>query len=85
MNKKRKQMTQKLKVFGVVSLIALAVGGVLTTVGMSRALKEIHGIEISKTPNAILASAGLDDDSEVTLNVIYFDHLNKIYIYLYLL
>ena len=75
MNKKRKQKTQKLKFFGVVSLIALAVGGVLTTVGMSRALKEIHGIEISKTPNAILASAGLDDDSEVTLNVIYFDQL----------
>lgn len=75
MDKKRKQHGQKLKVFGVVSLIALAVGGTLATVGMSRAVKEIHGIEMSRTPDAILASAGVDDGSEVTLNVIFFDQL----------
>lgn len=75
MNKKRKQHGQKLKVFGIVSLIVLAIGGVFTTVGISRSVREIHEIEISKTPDAILASAGVDDGSEVTLNIIYFDQL----------
>lgn len=75
MNKKRKQTAQKFRIFGVVSLLALVAGGVLATVGMSRAVREIHGIELSKTPDAILASAGLDDGSEVTLNVLYFDQL----------
>lgn len=75
MNKKRKQRGQKLRVFEVVSLIALAVGGTLATVGMSQAVNEIRGIELSRTPDAILASAGVEDDSEVTLNVIFFDQL----------
>lgn len=75
MNKKRKQRGQKLKVFGVVSLIALAVGGVLATVGMSQAVNKIRGIEMSRTPDVILASAGVEDGSEVTLNVIFFDQM----------
>ena len=76
MNKKCKQKGQKLKVFGAVSLIVLAIGGLFAIAGMSQALDEIHGIELSKTPSAILASAGLDDGGEVALNVIYFDQLS---------
>lgn len=76
MNKKCKQKGQKLKVFGAVSLIVLTIGGLFAIAGMSRALGEIHGIELSKTPSAILASAGLDDGGEVALNVIYFDQLS---------
>ena len=76
MDKKRKQQGQKLKVFGVVSLIVLAIGGALAVVGMSYSVSEIHEIEISKTPDAILASAGVNDGSEVTLNIIYFDQLS---------
>lgn len=75
MHRKRKQQGHRLKVFGIISLAILAIGGVLSAVGISQAVKEIHGIEISKTPDAILASAGVDDGSEVSLNIIFFDQL----------
>ncbi|MBR3256616.1 hypothetical protein IKG10_03065 [Candidatus Saccharibacteria bacterium] len=75
MHKKHKQQGHRLKVFGIISLAILAIGGVLSAVGISQAVKEIHGIEISKTPDAILASAGVEDGGEVSLNIIYFDQL----------
>lgn len=67
--------SRRILTFGVGSLVLLAIGGTLAAVGMSRSVNEIRGIQISKTADAILASAGVEDKNKISLNVTYFDQL----------
>ncbi|MBR3122245.1 hypothetical protein IKF28_02245 [Candidatus Saccharibacteria bacterium] len=61
------------KTFGLIALGVFAVALVLTIVGMSRTMGTIDQVAISHKPEAILASAGVSDDKDVFLSVMYFD------------
>ncbi len=67
---KKKQKSRKL---GVVALIAFTSAMILAVVGMSSTMNTIDKIAISKSPSAILASAGLSEGENVYLSVAYFD------------
>lgn len=64
---------QKKWVFGWVALVAFSVGVVLAIVGLSSTVKKISDEMIARTPDAILASAGVDEAELVQLPVAYYD------------
>lgn len=53
--------------------MVVCAGAVLTAVGMASTVNKIEEVVISKTPDAILASAGVDDWNDVALAVAYYD------------
>ena len=63
----------KSKIFGAIAIGTFAVALVLAIVGLSRSVAEIKQAAIAKTPEAILASAGLSEEKDVFLSVAYFD------------
>lgn len=63
----------KSKIFGAIAIGTFAVALVLAIVGLSRSVVEIKQVAIAKTPEAILASAGLSEEKDVFLSVAYFD------------
>ena len=67
---KKKQKSRKL---GVVALVAFVMATVLAVIGMSRTVNTIDEIAVSKSPSAILASAGLKEGENVYLPVAYYD------------
>ena len=67
--KKQKKSRQ----LGAVALVTFAVAMVLAIVGMASTMNAIDEIAISKSPTAILASAGLSEGKDVYLSVAYFD------------
>ena len=67
--KKQKKSRQ----LGVVALVTFVAALVLAVVGLSSTMNAIDEIAISKSPSAILASAGLSEDKNVYLSVAYFD------------
>lgn len=67
--KKKKESRQ----LGVVALVAFIAALVLAVVGLSSTMNAIDEIAISKSPSAILASAGLSENENVYLSVAYFD------------
>lgn len=69
-----KKHKDKAKIFGIVALIAFSVGTFLAIFGLSRSVGEISEIAVSKTPDAILASAGVSESKGVALPVAYFDY-----------
>lgn len=71
MKTKKKQINSKK--FGLVALVVFAVALSLAIFGMSTTLKEIDDAVISKSPEAILANAGLSEEKVVLLPVAYFD------------
>ena len=72
--KKMKQMKKmKSQQLGMVALVTFVVAMVLMVVGLSNTMGEIDRIAVSKSPTAILASAGLSEDKNVYLSVAYFD------------
>ena len=68
--KKTKRKSIKL---GAVALVAFVAAMVFAVVGMSSTMKSIDEIAISKSPSAILASAGLTEGQDVYLSVAYYD------------
>ena len=69
----KKRQQKKMKMFGGVALATFALALILMVVGFSNTVSDISGEVISKTPDAILASAGVIDKSEISLPVIYYD------------
>lgn len=67
--KKQKKSRQ----LGIVALVAFAAALILAVVGLSSTMNAIDEIAISKSPTALLASAGLSEDKNVYLSVAYFD------------
>lgn len=67
--KKQKKSQQ----FGLVALVTFAAALMLAVVGMSTTLGQIKTEVIAHTPEAILASAGLDEGKDVFLPVMYYD------------
>ncbi len=68
-----KQKKNKAKLFGWMAFSVFGIGLVIAVLGLSNAVKEIEDVSVSKTPSAILASAGVDDSELVTLPVLYYD------------
>ncbi len=75
---KKTEMSSKAKknkvlIFGWLALGALSVAIFFTIFGMSNTIAEISEVAVSKTPYAILASAGVTEDTVVALPVSYYD------------
>ena len=68
-----KQRTNKSKIFGGVALGLLVLGVVTVVLGLSNTVGEIADKTISKSPDAILASAGVSEEKLVSLPVSYYD------------
>ena len=64
---------KKTYIFGGIALLTFVAALVLITIGYSHTMSEIKDNVISKTPDAVLASAGVIDKSEVSLPVMYYD------------
>lgn len=73
MNQKKQKNMNKKMIFGWIALGALSVAIIFTIFGMSNTVAEISEVAISKTPYAILASAGVTEDSVIALPVSYYD------------
>lgn len=70
---KKKQKQKNVLLFSEIALVAFVLALILTMVGLSQTVSEFSETAISKTPDAILASAGVVNNSEVALPVLYFD------------
>lgn len=70
MKKKKKDRS---KVFGVVALVVFLVATGLVITGFSVTVSDIDKVAISRTPEAILASAGVSEEKGLLLPVAYFD------------
>lgn len=70
---KKKQSYKKFRILGGIALAGFAVAVVLSIFSMSNTVKEISDIAVSKTPTAILASAGVQDGRAVSVPVLYYD------------
>lgn len=68
-----KKKQNKSKKFGIIALMTFTVAMMLAIIGMSATMKAIDETVISKSPTAILASAGLSEEKDVFLPVAYFD------------
>ncbi len=68
-----KKKNQKLKLLTNVALVVFGGLMLLTIFGLSQTVAEIEEVVSSETPEAILASADIDDGKEISLPVAYFD------------
>lgn len=75
MKKKQTQKNNHLKIqiFEIFSMAALMVAIAFAVFGLSKTVSDIDDATISRTPEAILASAGVAEDKNVFLSVAYFD------------
>lgn len=69
----KQKKNNKSQLFGGVALFVLVLGAVLAIVGFSNTVGEIADKAISKTPDAILASAGVSEEKLVSVPVLYYD------------
>ena len=70
---KKEKKRGRIQIFGAVSLAAFVAVLMLLAFGMSTTVSEMKKEVISRSPNVILANAGLDEDKDVFLSVMYFD------------
>ncbi|MBR0372527.1 hypothetical protein IJH72_01100 [Candidatus Saccharibacteria bacterium] len=68
--KKQRKKTQ-LYVYTALGVLVLVI--FLSILGLSKSVSDISEEAISKTPEAVLASKGLDEDASISLPVAYFD------------
>lgn len=68
-----KQKNRKLRIVMSLVLTAMILIVGLMVFGLSRTVEEISESVISETPEAVLASAGVNSDTGVTLAVAYYD------------
>lgn len=68
-----KQKKNKSQMFGIVALGVLGVGAIAAIFGLSNTVADIAEKAVSKTPDAILASAGVSEEELVSVPVVYFD------------
>ena len=71
--KKIQRQHRRMQCFGVIMLVVLCFGSILAVVGISNSIEKIHENIIAKTPDAILASAGVTEGQNVKLAVSYYD------------
>ena len=72
-NQKEVSKQSKFKVFGVLSLVAFVVVMAFLAFGLSSTIDGIKHESVSKSADVILANAGLNEDKDVFLSVMYFD------------
>lgn len=70
---KKKQNTKKFRILGGIALAGFVGAVLLSIFGMSNTVKEIKDVAVSKTPTAILASAGVQDGRAISVPVLYYD------------
>lgn len=80
MKKKKKNQS---KAFGAVALGIFIAATMLMIFGFSVTLSDIDEVAISRTPEAILASAGVSEDKDILLPVAYFDQKSDACVDLY--
>lgn len=68
-----KMKSKKVWIFGIAGLVVMSFAVVFATVGFSETIAHVREGMIARTPDAILASAGLDGDKSVKLPVSYYD------------
>ena len=73
MKKQKQKWKNKSRMFGVVSLVIFVAATIMLVFALSRTVEEVREVAISKSPEAILASAGLSEVEGVPLQVSYFD------------
>ena len=70
---KMKQKKNKKRIFGWGMLGVFGVGTIAAILGLSSTMAEIANKTIAKTPDAILASAGVSEEKVVSVPVLYYD------------
>ena len=75
MNKaiKMKQKKQNSMIVGVFALTAMVVVTAMAIYGLSSTVGEIRELAVAETPEAVLASAGVENAGDVMVPVAYFD------------
>lgn len=68
-----KKKYNKSQILGGIAVAAFALAIVVMVCGMSNTVNEVKESAISREPDAILASAGLDEEKLVSLPVLYYD------------
>lgn len=71
-NMKKKKKNQS-RAFGLVALGVFVMATMLMIIGFSVTLSDIDEVAISRTPEAILANAGVSEEKDILLPVAYFD------------
>ena len=69
----KQQKKNKSRLFGGIALGVLVLGVGVAVFGLSKTVGEITEKAISKTPDAILASAGVSEEKLVSVPVLYYD------------
>ena len=70
---KKKQFKFKAKDVGIVAFVVFMMATGLAVFGLSQTMGIIDEVTVSKSPSAILASAGLSEEKDVFLSVAYYD------------
>lgn len=68
-----KKNQQKSQAITATLLTVFSLGLVLSIVGLSQTMTNIETETISRTPEAVLTSAGVSDGADISLPVVYFD------------
>ena len=71
--KKQEKKSRNYRVFGVASLVIFGVSLGLLSVGMANTIGGVKRVAVNKTPEAILASAGVSEEKDIYLSVAYYD------------
>lgn len=69
----KQQKKNRSRLFGGIALGVLVLGTGVAIIGLSKTVGEITEKVVSKTPDAILASAGVSEEKLVSVPVIYYD------------
>ncbi|MBR2641302.1 hypothetical protein IKD49_02500, partial [Candidatus Saccharibacteria bacterium] len=72
-NAKKAYSARNARIFGAVALAAFGIAVFFCIFSLSNTVKEISEIAISKTPTAILASAGVMEGRKISVPVLYYD------------
>lgn len=68
-----KQMKNKTKILSLTALGVFGLGTIIAIFGLSNTIGDIKEVSVAKTPDAILASAGVNEEELVSLPVLYYD------------
>ena len=68
-----KQKNQNIQIIGGVIIAVFVIAIIFTVTQLSGTVTEIMDTAVSRTPDAILASAGIEEGMNVSLPVLYYD------------
>lgn len=68
-----KKIQKKARTLSAISLAVFVLATIVMVFALSRTVAEVREVAISREPEALLASAGLKDAKDVSLQVSYFD------------